>query len=398
MANPKPASNGQTSSIQGAQILDAMAAYIRRYLVCDDHQITLLTLWSACTHCHQHFNTAPYLHVNSPQPHCGKSLCLNLLADLSDAEIIFSGMPAAPLLDRLLRGRSLDDRSHDSRYPVLIDDYQHSFGPSERQPLVCLLASGLQASSFFPWRKDAFYLFGPKAFAGNSPLPRSLATRCIPIVLRPPKPSEKFVRYGTGDSLQANSALRDRLQQWLNQVSSSLAQARNNLLPDLPPTLSFGQIKRAEPLVHIADLAGGSWPAKVRAALVAVFDLAELTPELQLLSDICSIFRDQKNLEYLATSDLLSQLRTLDNRPWSAWSAKSGRRLAGLLRPFGINSRRLHLSSADDFMGYLLKDFRDAWERYLPSSFTAAEPERIKVSSVSKEAQSLAATAAIGAD
>ena len=398
MANPKSAGNGPTGPVHargGAQILDDMAAYIRRHLVCDDHQLTLLTLWSACTHCHHHFRTAPYLHVHSPQPHCGKSLCLNLLADLSDADIVFTGIPAAPLLATLIQDRTLELKSSTEhrRCPVLIDDYQHTFGPSERQPIVCLLASGLDSHSFFARGGMEYAHFSPKALAGNSPLPRSLAMHCIPIVLRPPKPSEKFVRYGSDDS-QDERALRDRLLHWLNHVSSTLAQAAKNFPADLPPTLSLGQIKRAEPLLHIADLAGGSWPAQVRAALVAVFDLAESTPELQVLSDICSIFRNHNNPEYLATSDLLSQLRTLDNRPWSAWPANSGRRLAGLLRPFGITSRRLHLSSADDFMGYLLKDFHDAWERYLPSSLTAAEPERINVSSVRKETE--AATAAMG--
>lgn len=88
-----------------------------------------------------------------------------------------------------------------------------------------------------------------------------------------------------------------------------------------------------------------------------------------MLSDLRSIFHDKNNPEYLATADLLAQLRTLDNRPWSAWSPNSGRRLAVLLRPFGIISRRLYFASyfasEDGVMGYLLKDFYDAWERYL---------------------------------
>ena len=85
-----------------------------------------------------------------------------------------------------------------------------------------------------------------------------------------------------------------------------------------------------------------------------------------MLSDLRTIFRDKDNPEYLATGDLLSQLRTLDSRPWSAWPGNSGRRLAFLLRPFGITSRRLYFGSEDGFMGYLLEDFHDAWERYLP--------------------------------
>jgi putative DNA primase/helicase len=354
----------------GVDVLDDIAAFIRRYLVCDDHQLTLLTLWSACTHCYQCFFTAPYLHVASPLPQSGKSLCLSLLWDLSDAPTAFFGVPGPTLLDRLLQGRSLDlvEESRSlPRFPVLLDDYQHSFGPSERQPLVSLLNSGSDANGYFARGEEDFSLFSPKAFAGNSPLPPSLAARCIPIRLRRPKPSEKFIRYWTdGDRGEFVETLRHRLRQWLDQISSALVEAARHLPPDLPPALSPGQSNCAEPLVHIADVAGGHWPRKIRAALVAVFDLAEAGPELQMLSDLRAIFHHSNNPEYLATSDLLSQLRALDNRPWSAWPSNSGRRLAFHLRPFAIASRRLYFGSEDGFMGYLLQDFHDAWERYLP--------------------------------
>ncbi len=367
MENSKPSKNGPNATAPGAQILDDMAAYIRRYLVCDDHQLAVLTLWCASAHCHNHFFTAPYLHISSAQPCSGKSLCLLLLCDLSGADCPFTGVPGAVLIERLIRGRSLDDAESSGSLPpcpVLIDDYHHTFGPSERQPLVCLLASGFESLGLFARGDEDYSLFSPKAFAGNSPLPRSLAARCIPINLRPPRPSEKFTRYAMED--EKIKTLKDRLRRWLQQASPALGQAANSLPPDLPPTLSFGQNKCAEPLVHIADVAGGSWPARIRAALVAVFDLADANPELQMLFDVRAIFRNRNNPDYLSTSDLLSALRALDHRPWSAWSAKSGKRVAAHLRPFGILSRRFCLSSDNDFMGYLRADLHDAWERYLP--------------------------------
>ncbi len=388
MQNSKSSAKGQTASMPipsrgGIELLDGIAAFIRRYLVCDDHQLTLLTLWIAFTQCHHHFFNAPYLHVRSAQPHSGRTLCLNILCDLSEAEITFSGLPAAALIEKLLQDRSLDfleARESVWPFPVLIDDYHHSFGPSERQPLVSLLASGSEVTAFFSLAQEDYNLFGPKALAGNSPLPKSLAGRCIPIQLRRPKPSEKFLRYEAqykGDEIKG---IKQHLRHWLKQVSEVLAQAAKNLPPDLPLTLSPGQIKCSEPLVHIADAAGGTWPRKVRAALAAVFDPAEAGPELQILSDLRAIFREKNNPEYLATGDLLSQLRALDSRPWSGWSGKSGRRLAGHLRSFGIVSRRLHFGSGDDFMGYLLKDFHDAWERYLPPESACVEFQPVKIS------------------
>ncbi len=207
MENSKPSKNGPNATAPGAQVLDDMAAYIRRYLVCDDHQLAVLTLWCASAHCHNHFFTAPYLHISSAQPFSGKSLCLLLLCDLSGADCPFTGVPGAVLLDRLIRGRSLDDAESSGSLPpcpVLIDDYHHTFGPSERQPLVSLLASGFESLGLFARGDEDYSLFSPKAFAGNSPLPRSLATRCIPINLRPPRPSEKFTRYSMEDEVIKN--------------------------------------------------------------------------------------------------------------------------------------------------------------------------------------------------
>ena len=96
----KSTSNHQNSSAlprDGVEVLNDIAAFIRRYLVCDDDQLTILTLWSASSHCHQCFFTAPYLHVCSPLPQSGKSVCLSLLWDLSDAPTAFFGVPGPTL-------------------------------------------------------------------------------------------------------------------------------------------------------------------------------------------------------------------------------------------------------------------------------------------------------------
>jgi hypothetical protein len=87
---------------------------------------------------------------------------------------------------------------------------------------------------------------------------------------------------------------------------------------------------------------------------------------VQLLFDIRACFLVSETPEYLATRDLLAALTSLEYRAWSAWPANSGRRLGALLHPFGIVSRDLHRGSEKSFKGYLLHDFEDAFERYLP--------------------------------
>ncbi|HEY6967882.1 MAG TPA: DUF3631 domain-containing protein [Candidatus Angelobacter sp.] len=369
MDNKKP-TNARTNTPPGAEILDAIASFIRQYLVCDDHQLTILTLWSASTYCPQIFCTAAYLDVRSPEACSGKSVCLHLLEYISHTSGFFTGAPAANLIQRFLPGRSLDDPGMQAEpqplFTLLLDDCHHSFGRSELQPIVALLNSGSESDGFYPSGDEDYFFFGPKAFAGNTPLPRSLAARCIPIVLRRPKPAEKFARLEFSGVEDAAQPLVNRLTQWIKNARPALIQAAKNDPPNLPPTLSRSQQRCAEPLLHIADVARGSWPAKARDALTAVFDLAEASLPLQMLSDVRSIFSLKDNPEYLATSDLLVQLRTMETRPWSDWHSKSGRRLGRLLHPFGIASNTLHREGAE-FKGYRAKDFQDAWERYLPS-------------------------------
>jgi hypothetical protein len=366
--------NTETAPKSGAALLDDVAAFIRKYLVCDDHQLTILALWSACARQCYGFRTAPYLDIHSPEPHCGKSICLFLLNSLGGPGTIFyTGAAPSAVIRRIAVGRTFEELEEEKAgerrvMSLLLDDCHHTFGPSERQPLLGLINSGSECTGTYPIGDDENYFFGSKAFAGNAPLPRSLVSRCIPVVLRRPRPTEKVTRFNHSPAIDAGQALAKSLKQWLELDFPRLSEAADEEPPDMPVTLSPGQRQCAEPLVHIADLAGGAWPAKIRAALTAVFDPADGSPQLQLLWDVRSIFRDKNNPEHFATSDLLSELRKMDNRPWSEWGAKSGKCLAAYLRPFGILSHRLHISSADDFMGYLLKDFQDAWARYLPPS------------------------------
>jgi hypothetical protein len=377
MQNNKPRTNGHTTTPPGAELLDATASFIREYLVCDDHQLTILTSWVACTRFQQVFSTAPYLDIHSPESGSGKTSCLILLDGLCDTTFFLTGVPGATVLERFLPCHSLEDPGmgeNQRLFTLLLDDCHHTFTGSERQPALVLLNSGSECHSFFPWGENDYYFFGPKAFASNAPLPRSLAARCIPIALRRAKPSEKFDRSLPG--MEESRDIRRGLEHWAKSIRPALAEAAHNQPAQLPLTLSPIQRRCIEPLLHIADFAGGAWPARARAAAVAVFNLAETSPHLQMLWDVRTIFRAKDDPEYLPTADLLSELRRMDARPWSEWGPKSGKRLGSHLRPFGISSQHFNRSEGQ-FYGYARKDFQDAWERYLSDLSTAVRVEEL---------------------
>lgn len=348
------------------QVLDSIAAFIREYLVCDDHQLTILTLWSTYTWCFHSFLTAPYLNIRSPEPQCGKSVCLLLLDWLCRLPLLASGATPSTLFSRLLASRSMADMEKRERpnlpLTILLDDCHHSFGPSERQPVVALLNSGSEITSRFADGNHIYCVYGPKAFASNFPLPQSLASRCIPIVLRRRKASETAKRFIPDDVQTIIKDYQSWLENWARENFERLSEKRN-VPVQLPPGLTPRQQQCAEPLIRVANLIGGRWPAKARTALAAVFSTAECSAQVTLLRDLRTLFRMNNNPEQLPSRDLLAYLCSLENRPWSSWGSKSGVRLGTLLRPFGIFSQDIKVDG-QSLKGYRSRDFQDAWERY----------------------------------
>ena len=69
----EPTSAPATEPPPPGEMLDSMVSLLRQYLVCDDHQLTVLALWCVHTWCFPCFSTAAYLNVRCPGPQSGKT-------------------------------------------------------------------------------------------------------------------------------------------------------------------------------------------------------------------------------------------------------------------------------------------------------------------------------------
>jgi hypothetical protein len=129
---------------------------------------------------------------------------------------------------------------------------------------------------------------------------------------------------------------RERIPAWVSEHLKILAAAR----PELPDTLNDRQQDSVEPLLAIADQAGGDWPVRLRKAVVEIFT-GENSEDQSIgvrLADIRAIF-ESSGAERLSSVDLLSGLVEVETSPWGDW--KHGKPLnavglAHLLKPFGI--------------------------------------------------------------
>ncbi len=98
-----------------------------------------------------------------------------------------------------------------------------------------------------------------------------------------------------------------------------------------------------EPLIAIADAAGGHWPATARAACKALVDAADAADETdslntKLLADIKQIFTD-KGMPFMASKELVAELRRIEESPWDEFDYNPSK-LAYRLKEFGVKSRR----------------------------------------------------------
>jgi hypothetical protein len=166
-------------------------------------------------------------------------------------------------------------------------------------------------------------------------------------------------------------ALRDRLAVWARSVEDAAASA----WPTMPEGIVDRDSDLWEPLLTVADLAGGDWPDRARVtAVTLVTDSRESTPSLgvRLLADLWAVFQDpaKQGQNALFTSSILKMLEDREDTPWGelvGGKPVTARWLARRLKPYGVTPKTVRIDS-DTAKGYFAADLADAWERYVPSS------------------------------
>ena len=96
------------------------------------------------------------------------------------------------------------------------------------------------------------------ALAGLGDLPDTIMTRSVVVRMRRRAPGEHVEPYRRRQHSPEGHALRDRLAAWAEASVKALAAAR----PDMPAGIADRDADVWEPLLAIADAAGGDWPER----------------------------------------------------------------------------------------------------------------------------------------
>ncbi|WP_411121271.1 DUF3631 domain-containing protein [Streptomyces sp. x-19] len=384
-----------TDPIDGAALLDEVEQFHRRFNVFPtEHAYVAVALWDAHAHLMDALDGTARLAFLSPEPGSGKSRALEIVETLTPRAATTVNASANALF-RLVS-------AEEGTPTLLFDEIDTVFGPKAggneevrgflnsgyrrgAKSLRCIGDGTDQKAAFLP-------SFCAVAMAGLGSLPDTILTRSIIIRMRKKAPNETCEPYRRRIHEKQGHALRDRLAEWCAPLHDQIAEA----WPEMPEGVVDRPADVWEPLLAVADAAGGHWPERGRAACLALIKASSVGDEASLGVRLLTDLRDRVfcGVDRMPTAAILEVLLQLDDSPWDDMSEDgqsvkplTARRLSKLLSQYTkpddtpIKPKGIRVGSTTP-KGYYADDLRDAWNRYCPpdprksaTSATAATPQ-----------------------
>jgi hypothetical protein len=220
------------------------------------------------------------------------------------------------------------------------------------------------------YQEVAYRVFGPKALAGISlerHLPDATLSRGIQIAMRRKKKGQSVVRLRSTDP-SVFSSLRSRIRKFVTDHQDQLSHG----YPNMPEQLSDREQDCWEPLFSVAAcISAHCVDLACKSALV----IKSAMPEVQsisnnLLLDIREVLSGYSGL-YIHTVDLLDKLTADLEMGWGTYNRGqplTARQLSRNIQQYGVRSKTVRVSASSTPKGYEVRDFEDAFIRYLPET------------------------------
>ena len=348
-------------AVNGVELLDEIEKVQRRFIVAEDAVFTTCSLFALHTFAYDLGDVSPILFITGPTKRCGKSREASVLKRIVNRPLFVSSASAAGIY-----------RTIELYHPTLMIDEVDAFLKGDEQ-LRGLINSGHTRDaarhlgcvpSGDGYEPRWWSTWTPKIFSGIGRLADTIEDRAFIVAMRRRRKGEKVER------LRDRISFEDLRRKCATFVADN-AEAIRNADPQIPSALNDRAADNWTPLFALADLAGGDWPEKARAAAIALSGSSEsevLGTAAQLLADVQQIFADAK-VDKISSQTLCERLVEIEGRPWAEFGKNqkpiSKNQLANVLREFNIHPHGVRIG-ADTPRGYELADFADAFSRYLP--------------------------------
>jgi len=359
--------------VDGKSLLDELTQLLKLFVILPQWAAETLALWIVHTYAFELRDVSTYLGIESPEKRCGKTTLLTVLSELVNRPEVAANI-SSPAFFRMIE---------ETRPTLFIDETDTylqgnaalrgilNAGYHRKMAYVVRVANGNLSDAGGAEcgkpgsRLTRFSCWCPKVMATIGRLPDTLEDRCVVIRMQRKTPGEQCERLKNLESVPVGE-LRRKCARFVLDHAAEIARAR----PALPASLNDRAADIVEPLLALADLAGGEWSLAARQAVGGLTAKAqENNPIGSLLLDIWVVFLEIGGGR-LFTRTLISELNRRADRPWcfmrkgkeinDAW-------LAEQLRPYEIRPRTIWIGEAQA-KGYMKDDFKEVFRRYIPQS------------------------------
>jgi hypothetical protein len=370
----------------GKLLLDEIEGVLKGHVVLPKWAAETLALWCVHTYAFELRDVGMYIGIESPEKRCGKSTLLGVLRRLVNRPVMAANI-SSPAFFRVIEETQLtllideadtflagNDElkgiwnagySRETAYVIRVQHERSKAEGGKREVQSQENATGIpqfgsRSLNEEESRLASFSCWCPKAMAAIGRLPDTLADRCIVIRMQRKVAGEKCERRRGLETAELNR----KCVRFAKDNAQAIAKGQ----PGLPSSLHDRAGDIWEPLLVLADLAGGDWPERARQAAVGLTTGAqENCPIGALLLDLFVVF-NAREAEKLFTREVLKGLSWLENRPWH--SMRRGKEiteawLAQHLRPYGIKPQTIRVGD-NVGRGYMAEDFTESLKRYVP--------------------------------
>jgi hypothetical protein len=347
-------------------MMDSVHEFIGRFVAYpSEHAHNAHALWCVHAHLMHLWDTTPRIAFLSPEPASGKSRALEV------SELLVPNPVLAVNVSPTYLFRKVADE--DGPPTILFDEIDTVFGPKAKdnnEEIRGLLNAGHRRGAVAgrcvmlgkTVATEEIPAYSAVALAGLGWLPDTIMSRAVIVRMRRRHHGERIEAFRRRIHVVDGHRIRDRIAAWAQ------TQTEPDRWPQLPPGVDDRDADVWEPLVAVADMVGGDWPKRARAAAVALIAAAKaIEPSLgiRLLMDLKTVFDSD---DALHTTTILAKLIAIEESPWGDLRGKplDDRGLAKRLREYSIQPDTIRIGEVR-LKGYRREALADAWARYVPS-------------------------------
>src|SRR5215207_9764246 len=239
--------------------LDEVEAFLGRFVAYPSEAARIAhTLWIAHTHFMDCWESTPRLAFLSPEPGSGKSRALEVTEPLVPRPVHAINTTPAYLFRKV---------SDDEGLPtILYDEIDTIFGPraKEHEEVRGMLNAGHRRGAVAgrcvvrgkTVMTEELPAYCAVALAGLNDLPETISTRAVIVRMKRRAPHEYVEPWRHRINGPQAWPIADRLRNWSNSSASMITW------PDMPAGIEDRNADVWEPLIAVADLAGGDCPER----------------------------------------------------------------------------------------------------------------------------------------